>query len=233
MDGRIIIGKSKAPLLAQKAREKWGARSLTRQKGGYTPWGTAQSFSGADCQRLGAVGDRDRRRRGGGVLYAEDRARDIGNGQRGTAGYRSGQMQVPPFAVIVPVPAPMFAATVPLPVSVALLPIVRPEASVKVPPASEMVPLVMLSAPPLMVRAPLAPIASVWVLLAIAIGAAAVAVFSILRTEPATLAIASVGPLATVPVRCSVPPLFADMVPASAPMFAATVRLRLLSLRHC
>ena len=67
---------------------------------------------------------------------------------------------VPPLAVIVPLPAFIGAATVPKPLSVAPVSIVRPELSVSVPPASRIVPLVMLSAT-LMVRAPPVPISKV------------------------------------------------------------------------
>ncbi len=130
---------------------------------------------------------------------------------------------VPLLAMMVPVPVAIFAAIVPAPVSVPPLPMVMPEASVSVaePPSSLMVPLVMLSAA-LMVSAPALPTSSVWLLLEMAIAAAAVAVLPMSRSEPATLAMVSVGPLATVPLRFSVPPL-AMTVPAPTAMLAAMV----------
>ena len=67
---------------------------------------------------------------------------------------------VPPVAVIVPVLAAMFAAIVPSPVRTAGLVMVRPLASVSVPPSIWMVPSVAVCAASI-VRLPDAPISRV------------------------------------------------------------------------
>ncbi len=102
----------------------------------------------------------------------------------------------------------------------------KPALSLSWPPvAIVIVPLVMLSAPPLIVTLPLDPIASVWVLWTIEIGAAAVAVFSKLRTDgTGPPSIKNLGPLATVPVRCNVPP--APPPPGTPPATTEPVPLK-------
>ena len=65
----------------------------------------------------------------------------------------------------------------------------------------------MLSVPPLMVRLPALPTSSVWLALLILIGAADVAVPENSKVEADAVAIVNAGPLDTVPVRLSVPPL--------------------------
>src|SRR6516164_8848782 len=119
------------------------------------------------------------------------------------------------------VPAPETAAdTAPLPLSVAPLLNAIPEASASEPPSSWIWPALTVSAAPI-VRLPAAPISSVWLALLIAIARVDVAVPSILRSDPAAVAISSRGPL-TVPVRASVPPLavtvpLPDNEPAALP----------------
>ena len=118
-------------------------------------------------------------------------------------------VRVPPVTAIVPLVLLTAPDSVPKPVNVAPLPMVMPEVSVSVPAWIEIVPLVMLSAPPLIVRLPAEPLptCSVWLALLMVIGAAEVAVPENSRIEPDTEAIENTGPLLTVPVRFSVPPL--------------------------
>ena len=128
------------------------------------------------------------------------------------------RFKVPPLAVIVPLPAAMFAATVPAPERVAPEPMVRPELSVSVEdgPTSIILPLVMLSAA-LMVKLPPLPISSVWLALLIAIALAVAAVLENSKVEAEEVAIVKVLPLATVPVKFNVPPLAVTVpVPARA-----------------
>ena len=113
---------------------------------------------------------------------------------------------VPPLALIVPPPFAIFAATVPAPVNFAPAPTVKPDASVSVPPAMEIVPLVMLSATP-MVSAPLPPTSSVWLALLIAIADDAVAVLENSRVEAVAVAMVNALLLVTAPVKSSTPPL--------------------------
>jgi hypothetical protein len=77
--------------------------------------------------------------------------------------------------------------------------------SVKVPPSSRIVPLVMLSAA-LIVSLPLGPISNVWLALLIATRRA-VAVPSISDPDPAVVLTASTTLLSIVPSTSSVPPL--------------------------
>src|SRR5882757_9489338 len=140
---------------------------------------------------------------------------------------------VPALAVIVPaleigmltVPEPVmlvFAARVPRPLIVPPSS-VMPLASVSKDeaPSSRIWPLVIVCAP-LIVRLPLVPTSSVWLALVIEIAVAAIAVLENFRVDADALAIVNTGPLATVPVRFSRPPL-AVTVPAPAAIFAAIV----------
>src|SRR4029077_12125423 len=112
------------------------------------------------------------------------------------------------------------AVTVPWPLRVAPVPTAIPEASFKVPPDSRIVPLVMLSAAPI-VRLPPLPISSVWLALLIEIADAAVAVPVNFRSEAEAELIVKAGPLLTVPDRVRVPPE-AVIVPVPE-RFAVTV----------
>jgi hypothetical protein len=129
---------------------------------------------------------------------------------------------VPPVAVIVPVLVAIFAAIVPDPVRTAGLVMVRPLASVSVPPSIWIVPLVAVCAA-LMVRLPPEPISSVWLALFSAIAAAEVAVPEIFVVLLATVSIASWTPLLTVPWISSVPPLPATKPVPDSVVPAATV----------